>query len=229
MSIKDMIDLKNYLNSFNSAEKDFYNRIFNTQMFMEFIYKRMMPKNCNEKVEVLFFEEKIKEKTSRKMLFGKSKILEQNVLLTCKEYDYNKDIEIIDLRPNKELIDKLNAYLFDRKNDIAKFCLNKGFSISIDEEKKKSSFFYHLFPSLLSEKLFIINAELYKTPPKFYLEIDEINMKIVNKSYLKSIQNGQTLKNSEAQNDLYLCYLIVLSITLWYTEEKNSLEATLCF
>ena len=44
MSIKDMIDLKSYINSFNSSEKYFYQRIFNSQMFMEFIYKRMMPK-----------------------------------------------------------------------------------------------------------------------------------------------------------------------------------------
>ena len=221
MSIKDMIDLKSYLNMFNSNEKYFYSRIFNTQMFMEFIYKRMMPKNCNEKVEVLFFEEKIKEKTSSKMIFGKSKILEQNVLLTCKDYDYDKDIEIIDLRPNRELGDKLNTYLFDRKNYILKYCLNKGFSVAIDEERKKSTFHYYLFPSLFSDKLFILNAEFYKTPPHFYKEIEDINMKIVNKSYLKFIQNIQTLKNSESQNDLYLCYLIIWSLSIWYTEEKE--------
>ena len=46
-------------------------------------------------------------------------------------------------------------------------------------------------------------------------------MKIVNKSYLKFIQNIQTLKNSEAENDLYLCYLIIWSLTMWYTEEKE--------
>ena len=221
MSIKDMIDLKGYLNMFNNTEKYFYSRIFNTQMFMEFIYKRMMPKNCNEKVDVLFFEEKIKEKTSSKMIFGKSKILEQNVLLTCKDYDYDKEIEIIDLRPNKDLSDKLNNYLFDRKNYILKNCLDKGFSVSIDEERKKATFHYYLFPSLLSDKLFILNAEIYKTPPHFYKEVDAINMKIVNKSYLKFIQNIQTLKNSESQNDLYLCYLIIWSLSMWYTEAKE--------
>ena len=221
MSIKDMIDLKSYLNMFSSTEKYFYSKIFNTQMFMEFIYKRMMPKNCDEKVEVLFFEEKIKEKTSRKMLFGKSKLLEQNVLLTCKDYDYEKAIEIIDLRPNKELLDKLNTYLFDRKKYILKICLNKGFTVAIDEEGKKSTFHYYLFPSLLSDKLFILNAEIYKTPPHFYKEIEEINTKIVNKSYLKFIQNMQILKNSESQNDLYLCYLIIWALSMWYTEEKE--------
>ena len=58
MSVKDMIDLKSYLNIFNGNEKYFYSKIFNTQMFMEFIYKRMMPKNCTEKVEVLFLKKK---------------------------------------------------------------------------------------------------------------------------------------------------------------------------
>ena len=221
MSIKDMIDLKSYLNMFNNSEKYFYSKIFSTQMFMEFIYKRMMPKNCNEKVEVLFFEEKIKEKTTSKMIFGKSKILEQNVLLTCTDYDYDKDIEIIDLTPNIELTNKLNNYLFDRKNYILKYCLDKGFSVAIDEAKRKSTFHYYLFPSLLSDKLFILNSELYKTPPHFYEEIEKINMKIVNKSYLKFIQNMQILKNSESENDLYLCYLIIWAITMWYTEDKE--------
>ena len=221
MSIKDMIDLKSYLNSFNNNEKDFYSRIFNTQMFMEFIYKRMMPKNCDEKVEVLFFEEKIKEKTSSKMIFGKSKLLEQNVLLTCKDYDFDKEIVNIDLKPSKELCEKLNTYLLERKNYILKECLNKGFSVALDEEKRKSSFHYYLFPTLLSDKLFILNAELYKTSPPFYKEIETIDMKIVNKSYLKFIQNIQTLKNSESENDLYLCYLIIWSLTMWYTEEKE--------
>ena len=221
MSIKDMIDLKSYINSFNSSEKYFYQRIFNSQMFMEFIYKRMMPKNCNEKVEVLFFEEKIKEKSSTKMLFGKSKLLDQNVLVTCKDYDYDNEIEIIDLRPNQELEDKLNTYLLERTNYILKECLNKGFSVNIDDDKKKTTFFYYLFPPLLSEKLFILNAEVYKTPAPFYKEIEEINTKIVNKSYLKFIQNMQILKNSEAENDLYLCYIIIWSLTMWYTEDKE--------
>ena len=49
MSIKDMIDLNSYTNSYNVNEREFYNKIFTTQMFIEFIYKRMMPKNFYEK------------------------------------------------------------------------------------------------------------------------------------------------------------------------------------
>ena len=74
MSLKDMININAYLNSLSSNEKEFYKRIFSTQMFIDFIFKRMMPKNCSEKVEILFFEEKINEKILGKKLFGKSKL-----------------------------------------------------------------------------------------------------------------------------------------------------------
>ena len=93
--------------------------------------------------------------------------------------------------------------------------------MSLDDEGKKTYFEYYLFPTLLSDKLFILNAEIYKSPSPFYKEIEAIDTKIVNKSYLKFIQNIQTLKNSESENDLYLCYLILWSLTMWYTEEKE--------
>ena len=69
MSIKDMIDLTSYANSYSANERDFYSRLFSTQMFMEFIYKRMMPKNYYEKVDILFFEEKISEIKLKKSFF----------------------------------------------------------------------------------------------------------------------------------------------------------------
>ncbi len=70
MNIQDMIDITSYINSINISEREFYSKIFSTQMFIELIYKRMMPKDCNEKVEVLFFEEKISEKYEGKGVFG---------------------------------------------------------------------------------------------------------------------------------------------------------------
>ena len=105
-SIKDMIDIKSYLNLYSNGDRLFYAKIFSTQMFMEFIYKRMMPKDCNEKVEVLFIEEKIQEKLNEKNLLskiGKSKNAVQYILLHCKEYDYDEKIITIDLTGEKGL------------------------------------------------------------------------------------------------------------------------------
>jgi hypothetical protein len=66
----------------------------------------MIQKIVTKKVEVLFFEERIKEKSSNKKILGKPKLLEQNALLACKDYDFEEEPEIIDLKPNKELTDK---------------------------------------------------------------------------------------------------------------------------
>ena len=66
MNIQDMIDLNNYINAQPINDRDFYTKIFDSQMFIEFIYKRMMPKDCNDKVEVLYFEEKIFAKAIKK-------------------------------------------------------------------------------------------------------------------------------------------------------------------
>ena len=223
-SIKDMIDLKSYLNLYSNGEKCFYSKIFSTQMFMEFIYKRMMPKDCNEKVEVLFIEEKIQEKLNEKNLLskiGKSKNAVQYILLHCKEYDYDEDMIIIDLTGEKGLTYGLKCYLLNNKLLLSTF-LNRGYNINIDEDSFDISFTYNIFPSLLSDKLFILNIEEYqKRSTPFYKDIEAINAKIVNKIALKFIQEKNRINNSESKNDLYLCYLIVWSMVFWYTEEDE--------
>ena len=224
MSTKDMIDLKSYLNLYNNADKDFYSKIFNTQMFIEFIYKRMMPKDCNEKVEILFFEEKINEKIASKKLFSKSKMMAQNSLLPCKDYDYEKDPFIVDLTPDNNKVTKiLLDYIASQnplKNIVLEF-LENGYIININDTKKKLFFEYSIFPSLLSEKIFILNISLYSIPNESLCQkINLINDSIVNKSHLK-YHNVKHLKNSAGQNDLYICYLIIWSMVLWYTDEKE--------
>ena len=222
-SIKDLIDLKSYLNLYSNGERSFYNKIFSTQMFIEFIYKRMMPKDCNEKVEVLFIEEKINEKINEKNLFskiGKQKNSGQYILLNCKDYDYDKEIEVIDLTCQNGLSNGLKCYLLNNKFLLNNF-LNKGYMISIDDDTKDITFTYNVFPSLLSDKLFILNIDEYRKNLLFYKQIEEINTKIVNRSALKFIRESTRLVNSESQNDLYLCYLILWSMAFWYMEEDE--------
>ena len=51
MHIKYLIDIEGYVKSRDPSERNFYQKILNTQMFIEFIYKRMMPKNSGEKIK----------------------------------------------------------------------------------------------------------------------------------------------------------------------------------
>ena len=223
-SIKNMIDLKSYLNLYSNDDRCFYSKIFSTQMFMEFIYKRMMPKDCNEKVEVLFIEEKINEKINEKNLFSKinkSKNAGQYILLNCKDYDFDNETIIIDLTEPNGISNRLKNFLFINRNLTNAF-LRRGYDITINDQTQEIFFNYDIFPSLLSEKLFLLNIEEYNEGVfPFYKEIEEINTKIVNKTALKFIKEDNELKNSEGDNDLYLCYLILWSMAFWYMEEDE--------
>ena len=223
MSIKDLIDIKSYIDLYSNNDKDFYRKICGSQMFIEFIYKRMMPKDCNDKVEALFFEEKINEKIANSKLFGGSKILDKNCLLPCEDYNYTDTFEI-DLDPNNNSTSKiLIDYILNQKpnKDIKMKFLEKGYILEIDEEKQTVDFKYYIFPSLFSEKLFIMNVNSYIIPPMLFSQVNEINEKIVNQSHFKFIQDSKTMKNSKAENDLYLCYLTLWSMVLWYTEKEE--------
>ena len=216
MSVKDMIDINGYLNSINANDRDFYKRIFNTQMFIEFIFKRMMPKDCNEKVEILFFEEKINEKMTSKKLFGKSKSKEQNILLSSQEYNYEEEKLIIDCSTEIGITNTVYEHLINNKIMVQKEFLNNGYDIQIDEQNNSVQFIYHIFPCLLSDQFFAFNYQFYNIPIPYYKQIDIINSSIVNKSHLKF--NNKALKISEMGNDLYLCYLIIWALTISYTD-----------
>ena len=192
-------------------------------MFMEFIYKRMMPKDCNEKVEVLFIEEKINEKINEKNLFSKinkSKNAGQYILLNCKDYDFNETI-IIDLTAKNGIPDKLKNYVLNNRSLYNSF-LKRGYNFIINEDTQKIKIIYDIFPCLLSDKLFILNLDEYQEGNyPFYKDVEEININIVNKSALKFIKEKNGLKNSASDNDLYLCYIILWSMAFWYMEEEE--------
>ena len=222
-SIKDLIDLDAYVNSYSDGDKNFYSKIFSTQMFMEFIYKRMMPKDCNEKVDVLFIEEKINEKINEKNIFSKiskSKNACQYILLNCQLYNYDNEPIIIDLTAPNGMPQALKEYILNNTNLYNSF-LRRGYDISINDESK-ISFTYNIFPTILSDTLFLLNYKEYKfNEYTFNKRLEDINTKIVNKSALKFIKEKSSLKNSENDNDLYLCYIIVWSLAFWYMEEQE--------
>ena len=62
--LENAFKLKEFLNKVPSEYYDFYEYFLNTQMFCDFIYKRMMPRDKNEQIDILYFEENLlKSKT----------------------------------------------------------------------------------------------------------------------------------------------------------------------
>ena len=218
--INDMIDINLYLNLFNIADKEFYKKLFKTKMFKEFILKRVNPKNYTDKIKAIFFEEKINERIAEKKMFGKAKLIEQNKLLLSKEYDYLPEIEIIDLSNQKlstGIIELFKDNSYNKEN-----CLINGYVI---EEKKENDisnfvFSYYIFPSLFDKKFFLLNASNYTSAPILYKHVDVINSKVIKKSFVK-FNKKSILQKYYPENDLYLCYIILWSMSFWYIEENE--------
>jgi len=82
-SLKFMFKIKEFVESHSNNERDFYKKFVETQMFNDFIFKKMIPKDINDKLEVLFFDEYINKKNNKK-LFSKNKPI---VFLNSKEYE----------------------------------------------------------------------------------------------------------------------------------------------
>ena len=224
MHIKYLIDIEGYVKSRDPSERNFYQKILNTQMFIEFIYKRMMPKNSGEKIEAIFFEEKIYANKAKKNFFRKSNNIERNTLLISKDYEYKKVALIIDLSNLNINSQEINKYFKDYINkDINKcnkYCLSKGFYIENKNKENKLYYKYYIFPLLINELIYKINKTNFHLSKPIYKDIENINAKIVNKIHLK-LQKKKKIEISEIENDIYLSYLIIWSLTFWYTDKEE--------
>ena len=171
------------------------------------------------------------KKSLKTKMLNKLKIAEESFLLSSKEYDYDKISEIIDLSNISTTSKEIIHFFNDANNDhlILKECLNKGFSVEKNVNNNKYinnniiiKFNYFLFPLLFNERIFKININNFRPAKLLYKSIENINAKIVNKIHLKS-EHRKNIKNSEIENDNYLSYLIIWSLTFWYTdkEERN--------
>ena len=68
--LENAFKLKEFLNKIPSEYYDFYEYFLGTQMFCDFIYKRMMPRDKNEQIDILYFEEKLLKSKSESIFLN---------------------------------------------------------------------------------------------------------------------------------------------------------------
>jgi hypothetical protein len=220
--LQDMFDKQGFISNLSSGEKEFYEQIINSQMFLNFLEKRFMPQNTEEKIEILFFKEKLNVKSASKKILRGSKILEQNVLLPAKDFDYEKEPEIIDLIGNNPftILDKETINFFDKEKINKEICMPRGYMVSEGKSKNELYFYYYLFPELLSDKLFKYNSNNYYIPKNYNLTIQKISEDIIR---LCSIRFEDNIKNKSGEllNDVYISYLILFTLSLSYMDKEE--------
>ena len=114
--------VKEFLNNVSNADKSFYDKFINeTQIFGDFLYKRMIPKDSNEKLRILKedcagLKEQLEENRNTISSLGKQ-LADKNFIIS----DLNDDLNLLN--------EKLNSQTDDIIND-SEFISNEQFTSS---------------------------------------------------------------------------------------------------
>ena len=156
-----LFKLDDYLASLSSSDHDFYSKfISETQIFGDFLYKRMIPKDSSEKLQILSFDEKINEKMAS--MFYKPP---PSIFTTSKEYKFINKYKV---QKPRTITDVEITYYKLIKNQIN--LLSYGVNISYIIKSKTNGnddtiiFSYPIFPILTTDIFFESNYKEYFIP-----------------------------------------------------------------
>ena len=220
--LQDLFDTHGFISAQSSTDKDFFDKIINSKMFLDLIIKRLKPRDTKEKIQALFFEEKINVKIATKKIIGGNKILEQNILLPSKSFDYDNKIEIIDLTGKEQYtkLDEETINFFNNENINKEVCLPNGYKIHEGKTKSEIYFEYYLFPELLSEKLFKYNCNNYSMPQNYNLVIEKISEEITKNRFIK-IDDISKNKSGDYLDDILISYVILFILSFPYMDKEE--------
>ena len=211
--IYNLYKIEEFINSHCYSERDFYRIFIETQMFSDYIFRKMIPKDNNEKIITLFFDESIQKKESKK-LFSKNKPC---IFLNSKEYEHKIKYEV----PQTKLLSKEEKKIFTKNN--INDLLSLGQKISIEKNNKTNNkeylFEYYIFPVLNTYFFEYISPEEYflVPQPSILSDIDRVNTNILSK--LSMNNNSSNLNNDrEMKNYIYLAYLELWAFSYWYLD-----------
>jgi hypothetical protein len=175
IGINHLFKVDEFINSHSNSEKKFYENFVQTQMFCDFIYKKMIPRDINQKLETLFFDESLAKKNNLK-IFSKKKSC---FLLDSKDYEYFKIYEV----PQAKMLSKEEKQFFINKkniNHLLKYGQKVNIEISKTTNEEDYSFEYYVFPAL--NNFFFESpppSEYYIKKEKLFSDIDLINNDIL--------------------------------------------------
>jgi hypothetical protein len=230
-SLKILFKIKEFIESHSTNDRPFYKKLCETQMFNDFIFKKMIPKDVNDKLEILFFDESINKKNNKKF-FTKNKPIE---FLTSKEYEYRdkylipivKDLTLKEKKRYKNDKYVLNSLLLGQdvtiNKKIKKITLEDDNDSenekdinnnTINEDMEEYSFNYILFPKF--------NKDFFNDPSDFFLfspitsDINRINTDLLAKSHKTTDELDENYQ--EMQDYIYLTYIEVWGYSYWYQD-----------
>ena len=201
-----LFKVDSYLKDVPSADKEFYDKfVTETQIFGDFLFLRMIPKNTKEKLRILLFDEKINKNSAK--YFSKTP---SSVFTNSTEYEFVDKFEI--QKPRKFSEFEIKYYKKHKKA-----LLSYGIVVTEDKKSDKLNLFYPIFPKLTTKLFFEKNFHEYFCPNNWSDSIESVNEDLISQSHL----GGISMRENDMKNYIYLCWMQMWAMTFWYCDEKE--------
>ena len=202
---EELFNKKKFLKTIDSNDFEFYKNFIDSQMFIDYISKRMTPNDKKEMKDVLFFEEKIFELKGQK---EKIRYINSNLFNHKSKYKVPK----IKNNLNENI---LEFYL--NEHNQKKMLLDGIVFNNISRINNSFSFNYILFPKLKNDLFFKNEIKSYFFGISLYKEINIINTELISKSHLNRVETPI----NEITNYIYLLWLKVWMNSFYYHDKKE--------
>ena len=241
LKINDLFNCDKFIENIPALDKPFYTRFFQTKIFYNFLLKKFFPQSTQDKLDLLFFDDKINEKLSREsgskkvetkfLEYDNSNISGDIIINTFQNYINVKYKEFLSQEKNQ--IKALNYFQYitsqtvtnTETNGYKSPCLSINSNDDLDCSSNnntictylKVNFYYFIFPKLLNDNIF------YKIKKSvddnlFFLQRTRTNFTSQNSDCLfnQFIKEGNSIIYNENITKNYLNYHYSLNPSMTY-------------
>ena len=163
IEINDIFNINDYLNTIPQLDKLFYSYFLTTKLFYNFMMKKIFPISIQDKLDILFFDEKINEKQAKDSgnkkfvsLFLRNEFnnLKENIVLSSFRKPITQDyIEFLITTRNQYRA--LNYFQYITKIENKNVIKEEDEDLNYNEEDLVDvTFNYFVFPKLLNDDIF---------------------------------------------------------------------------
>jgi hypothetical protein len=226
VNITSVFNVQNFVNKITSKDVEFYKRFLDTELFKSFMIKKIFPQSTEDKIQILFFDEKISAKNARSKFTIKKK---KTPLIETKIIQNTPDIIVTSTTSFTKEEQALISNLHSMKDALSYYQ-------QITADNQNISISYTIFPKLLYDGVFFTKSCLTKKLSSSTsnivdcTNINTIYTNLINDKRFHEIYSDDSNYNLnlflnsnyhkiKMRNFVELTWLLVLSGSLWYCNE----------
>ena len=173
LTIDDLFNCELFLDDVPNLDRPFYSKFLHTKIFFNFMKKKFFPMSVQDKLDILFFDEKVNEKLSRESGTKKieTKFLDYDISnisgnldvgCLCKPFSDNFKQFLLQEKNKNKLLDYFQYLVIENIDNIIDNSKSKNTTYSMDNYYSSNTkdidmnlkIYYFVFPKLLIDNIF---------------------------------------------------------------------------